>query len=153
MKKKQYRKGLTLIELLVTIVAASIVILTVALILIMAFRSWRIDNAYVDLRRDAALAIYLISRDIRESDVTDVTTAMNGILALKAHLPVRDAVTYTKSGNALTSTDFGTIIASGVQAFSNQYSGADDGVYVTLGLANNSVGVAITNRVFVNTRN
>jgi hypothetical protein len=155
MKKNQYKNGLSLIELLVTIVASSIVILTVAMILIMAFRSWRINGAYVDLRRDAALAVFLISLDIRESDVEeDVTTATVGELTLAAHLPARDnPVTYERDGDTLTSTDFGTIIPRGVQAFSAQYSGTNDGVYITLGLANNSVGVAITNRVFVNTRN
>jgi hypothetical protein len=152
MKKIQYKNGLSLIELLVAIVASSIVILTVAMILIMAFRSWRINNAYVELRRDASLAVYLISRDIRESDVDDVMTATDGELELDDHPPARNnGVTYEKVGDTLTRTGFGTIIPRGVQAFSNQYSGADDGVYVTLGLANDSV--AITNRVFVNTRN
>jgi hypothetical protein len=146
MKKIQYKNGLSLIELLVAIVASSIVILTVAMILIMAFRSWRINNAYVELRRDASLAVYLISRDIREATLADVATPTDQLV-----LPT---VTYTKTaGGALTSTDFGTIIRTNVNFFISATNSAGDGVYITLGLTNNSVGVAINNEVFINTRN
>lgn len=148
MKKNQHKKGLTLVELMVAIVAASIVILTVAVILIAAFRSWRINNAYVDMRRDAALAIYLISRDIREATLADVATPANQLV-----LPT---VTYTKTaGGALISTDFGTIILRNVTRFNARTNGPGDGVYITLGVADNNtgIGIAITNTVFVNTRN
>ena len=63
MKKRNRRNGLTLIELMVTIAAASILILTVGLILIMAFRSWRVNNAFAELRRDSAFAFSMMTRE------------------------------------------------------------------------------------------
>ncbi|MFA6172522.1 MAG: prepilin-type N-terminal cleavage/methylation domain-containing protein [Kiritimatiellales bacterium] len=156
MKKKYNRKGVTLIELMITMAAASILLLIAALILIMAFQSWRINNAYAGLRRDAALAVYRISRDVRESNITNVTVAA-GELRLSAHPPARNnAVTYTRTAaGALTSTDSGTIIPRGVQTFSAETNNLGDGVYLTVGMAANISGsaISITNRVFVNTRN
>jgi hypothetical protein len=134
-----------LIELMVAVVAAAIVIMTVAVVLIAAFQSWRTNNAYVELRRDASLAVYLISRDIREAGFDDVVPTSVGVV-----LP---AVTYTKSGDTLTSTDFGTIIPRGVQTFVAVPDDDHDGVSLTLGVANTGLGIAITNKVFVNTRN
>jgi hypothetical protein len=114
----------------------------------MAFRSWRINNAYVELRRDAALAVYLISRDVREANLADIDLSVANRLLLPT-------VTYTKSSDSLTSTDFGTIIPRGVQTFTAETNSPGDGVYLTLVVANNNsgLGIAITNEVFVNTRN
>jgi prepilin-type N-terminal cleavage/methylation domain-containing protein len=156
MKKIYNKKGVTLIELMVAMVAASILVLITALILVMALQSWRINNAYADLRRNASLAVYLMSRDVRESSITNVTIT-TGQLTLSAHPPARNnAVTYTKTASgALTSTAFGTIIPRNVQTFSAQTNSLGDGVYITIGMATNISGsaISITNQWFVNTRN
>ena len=147
MKKRKQSKGLTLIELMVTIAAASILMLTVGLILIMAFRSLRINNVYADLRRDSAFAFSMMTRDVREANydtLTDGTTLT---------LP---SATYTKSGNTLTHNG-DVLIPKNVQFFDSEKKPSGDGVLLTLVLSDEVyVGgytIAITNQVFVNTRN
>lgn len=152
MKTYKLKSGLTLIELMVTIAVASIVVLTIVLVLTMAFRSWRINNAFVDLRRGAALATDLISRDVHESSFTNISWTGTQLI-LDQHPPVRDnVVTYTKNGDTLVSSSFGLIIPRGVRMFSAQPVTTGDGVYVTLVLTN-QYNIAITNTLFVNTRN
>ncbi len=160
MKTNKKQTGSTLIELMITITAASIIMLIIAFILVMAFQSWRINNAYADLRRDVSLAVYLMARDIRESNITNVTEAAAGRLTLSAHPPARNnAVTYTKSADTLNSTALGTIIPRRLQTFIAESSSLGDGVYLTIVLTNSLSGIinpgviAITNEVFVNTRN
>ena len=152
--KKQNKNGLTLIELMITVVVSSIVILTAASVLILVFQSWRINNAYAEMRRDAALAVYLMARDVRESDMTNIIEATTGRLELSAHPPARNnAVTYTKTADRLASDSFGLIIPRGLQTFSAQTNSPGDGVYLTIGMTNFAYGIAMTNQVFVNTRN
>lgn len=155
MKTHNYRNGLTLIELMVTIVAASILILTVSLILVMAFRSWRINNAFVDLRRDSAFAFSMMTRDVRESfyDGLDDNTA--GSLEVISAVPGEPTVTYRQTGNTLTREGI-LVIPQNVQSFDSAKNNTGDGVLLTLELANeayNGYIITITNEVFVNTRN
>lgn len=149
MKKQSRKNGLTLIELMVTMVAAAILILIVALILIMAYRSWRINNAFVDLRRDSAFAFSMMARDVRESyyDGLDDTTA--GSLEVISAVG-KPTVTYSQTGNTLTRSGM-IIIPKNVQYFDPAKQ--EDGVLLTLELANVDFGIVITNEVFVNTRN
>jgi len=157
MNKNISKKGLTLVELMIAIAAASILILTMSLILMMVFQSWRINNAYVEMRRNIALAVYLISRDVRESSITNVPPGVTvGSLQLSPHPPARNnTVTYTKAGSALTSSGFGTVIPRGVQTFTAERNDNADGVYLTIGMTNSIFGsvIAVTNKVFINTRN
>ena len=146
------RKGFTLIELMLTIVAASIVILTVALILLLAFQSWRTNNAYADLRRDSSLATYMMARDIREASydaLTDGTT-----LTLPSGAVIGETTTYTQSGDTLT-VDEGsgamTLIHEYVQNFNSTKQ--NNGVLLSLELANTNFSIVITNEVFINARN
>ena len=157
MKVNRHKNGFSLVELMVAVVASSIVILTAAAVLIMTFQSWRINNAYVEMRRNIALAVYLISRDVRESNTNNITI-LAGQLQFSPHLPARNhTVTYTKTGSALISSDFGTVIPGGVQTFTAQStdSTGGDGVYLTIGMTNSISGsvIAVTNKVFINTRN
>lgn len=153
---KTYKKnsGLTLVELIVTVVAVSVVVLTIILVLMAAFRSWRINNNFVDMRRNAAFATSLISQDIRESAFTNILAAEENQLVLAANPPVRGTpVSYTKSGDSsLSSSTFGVMIPSGVQRFAAELNTQGDGVYVTL-VMTNQYHIGITNRFFVNTRN
>ena len=156
MKKQKNRNGFTLIELLVTMAASAILVLTVALILIMALRSWRINNAFVDLRSDSAFAFSMMTRDVREAD--DGTLTDGNPLILPGTFPGKPMITYTWNGVAGTleynnETDTMLIIHEGVQFFDSQKVGTGDGVLLTLELANTELGIALTNQVFVNTRN
>lgn len=149
------KKGLTLIELMVTIAAAAILILIVATVLIMAYQSWRINNAYVDLRRDSAFAFSMMARDVREAD--DVTPGNTLELNYPAALG-KPAVSYTKNGSQFDYNDGSetiTLIPTNVTLFSS--SGGDDGVLLTLVLKDEVYAggytITLTNQVFVNTRN
>ncbi len=150
MKRKQ-KKGFTLVELMLTMAAASIVMLTVALILMMAFQSWRTNNAYADLRRDSALANYMMARDIREASYDTLTAGTT--LTLPSAV-ISQTTTYTQSGNTLT-VDEGsgamTLIPKHVQDFYSTKQ--DNGVLLSLELANTNFNIVITNQVFVNARN
>ena len=151
MKKRMHRNGLTLIELMVTIAAASILILTVGLILIMAFRSWRINNAYANLRRDSAVAFSMMTRDVREADYATLTAGNPLTLPSAIGKPT---VTYTQTGDTLTG-DGMIVIPKNVQSFASVKN--EDGVLLTLVLEDEvytgGYTIAITNQVFVNTRN
>jgi len=153
MKKHTHKNGVTLVELMVSMVAASILILIVSLILVMAFQSWRINNAYVDLRRDSALAIYRMARDVRESTFRDKTPEylIDGTDYLSVESAVDNSITtYRRTGSTLTRGAM-LIIPKNVQSFRSLK--INDGVLLTLELANNEFGIVITNQVFVNTRN
>ncbi len=154
MKKRKCKNGLTLIELMVTIAAASILILTVGLIMIMAFRSWRMNNAFAELRRDSAFAFSMMTKDVREAN--DVTAAGN---TLTLDYPTdlnRPEVFYTQNGTQLDYNDGSgtmTLIPANVSLFLPD--GDDDGVLLSLVLAvaDANFNIAVTNEVFVNTRN
>jgi prepilin-type N-terminal cleavage/methylation domain-containing protein len=148
MKQLTRRKGFTLIELMVTIAAASVLMLIVALILIMAFRSWRMNNAYVYLRRNSAFAFSMMTRDVREASYGDlknvagdleITSAVDGSVA-----------TYSYNAGTLE-LNTSPIIPKNVDSF--DFFPQDDGILLSLVLADDEFGIAITNQVFVNTRN
>ncbi|MBC8206077.1 MAG: prepilin-type N-terminal cleavage/methylation domain-containing protein [Kiritimatiellales bacterium] len=158
MKKQNHKNGLTLIELMVAMVAASIIILIASLILIMAFRSWRVNNAYVNLRRDSAFAFTMMARNVRESDTDEVEWA-GGTLTIPSSVLGKPTVSYYRDGEALRYNENGgtmTLIHDNVDEFSATTTGdpeADDGVLLRLVLADADFGIAITNEMFVNTRN
>ncbi|HNX52124.1 MAG TPA: prepilin-type N-terminal cleavage/methylation domain-containing protein [Pontiellaceae bacterium] len=151
--KTDRQKGVTLIELMVTIAAASILMLMVALILMMAFQSWRINNAYADLRRDAALAFVRMVKDVREADYTGLT-AGNPLTLPSAVTNKTVLYNQPTGGKTLLYSDgsgSSIIIPDNVRVFTSVKQ--DDGVLLSLELANTNFNIAITNEVFVNTRN
>ena len=156
MKKRNRRNGLTLIELMVTIAAASILILTVGLILIMAFRSWRVNNAFAELRRDSAFAFSMMTRDVHEASYVGLDDAGTGYLEADSEIVGNPTVTYTQDGDTLEYDDGSggiTLIPKNVQFFDSEKQVAGDGVLLTLELTHAEFGISTTNQVFVNTRN
>lgn len=151
MKHNKHKEGFTLVELLITAVAASILILTIALILVMGFGTWRTNNACADLRRDSALATYMMARDVREASYDTLTDGST--LTLPSAVTNQTTI-YTQSGDMLT-VDEGsgamTLIHGHVQNFDSTKQ--NDGVLLSLELANTQFSIIITNEVFVNTRN
>ena len=67
MKTKKKQNGFSLIEIILATLASSMVILIVATILLMAYWSWRTNNAFATLRRDSAFATHILAADIRAS--------------------------------------------------------------------------------------
>lgn len=149
MKTGRQQTGSTLIELMVTITAASIMMLIIALILVMAFQSWRINNAYADLRRDASFAVNQMVKDVHEADYESLITGNLLTLTNKnaSYMQPAGSRTLVYSDSAGTVI----IIPKNVQAFTSAKQ--DDGVLLSLKLANTNFSIAITNEVFVNTRN
>lgn len=153
---KQHRKnGFSLIELMVAMAAAAIVTLILSTILITAYRCWHINNAHIDLRRDSALAFSRMTRDIRESKFSNITTKEH-TLTLTANTVMIHKIIYTQKGNSLEYTNGSlkmTLIHDDVQFFGAEKDSSNQGVVLTLALAKNTPGIGLTNQVFVNTRN
>lgn len=153
MKKFEYQKGFTLIELLLAISAASILILTVGVILFMGFRSWRMNNAFANLRRDSAFAFSIMSRDIRESTFNALDDSKAGTLET-TRKGDGTPVSFSLSGSSLVYNDGEndiTLIPANVQDFTAEKQ--NDGVKLDLKMLNSEFGIGITNKVFINTRN
>lgn len=148
---KKSREGLTIIEALFAIAASAMLILIVSLILIMTYHIWHTNNAYADLRRDVAFASSIITREVRESSFNGLNDG-SSLSALNAasgetsvFLQSGDSLNYTSSTNAFA------LIPRGVTLFST--SKLDDGVEVTIAVANPTFAISITNQIFINTRN
>lgn len=153
MKIKNNNSGLTLIELLLCMLASSIVILIVGLIMLMAFNSWRTNNAYADMRRNAAFATSILAADIREASYSDLSIAADNTLTVPSavtnttsnFIPLGDTLLYNKGADTIS------LIPEGVQNFTPFLT--NDGVLLTLELANTEFAITLTNQLFINTRN
>jgi len=158
MKITDKKAGLTLIELLVTVAIAAILILTTAAILLITYRSWNTNNAYVRLRRDAAFAINIMARDIHESKSVDISRPNNDQLVLLANDVRTYTATYTRIGsnNVLRCNRVGTptesfVLATGVAAppFPDI---PDNGIRIMLVMENDNFDISITNETFIHKR-
>ena len=78
MKRPEHNAGFTMVELLVALVASSILAITAGITLVYAYSGWRRNNAAVELQRDATLAMYRLSRAVRGASANDVTTPLAG---------------------------------------------------------------------------
>ena len=75
MKRPEHNAGFTLVELMIVSVAASILAITAGMTLVYGYSGWCRNNAAMELQRDATLAMYRMSRAIREASAADVTTS------------------------------------------------------------------------------
>jgi len=156
MKALYKKKAFTLVEMMVAIAASAILILTVSAILLITYRSWNTNKAYVRLRRDAAFAVELMARDIHESLFADIDDTNPNQLILYDSKNIKGyTATYTRNGtnNVLTCTRGGTPFtsATGVDVFS--LNKTNQGVQITLVLENDEFDISITNETFVHVRN
>jgi prepilin-type N-terminal cleavage/methylation domain-containing protein len=79
MKVKNKKNGFTLTELMVGMLATAILLLVVGTALVMATRGWRDYTRGVNLQRDAQLAMRVIAREIRNSNVSEISADASGI--------------------------------------------------------------------------
>ena len=79
MKTKRTKQGFTIVELLVAMVAFSIMILAVGLMLIYGWLGWRKNTHSVNMQRDAVLAMEQIAREVRNSNIAEITDDAGGI--------------------------------------------------------------------------
>lgn len=75
MKRPEHNAGFTMVELLVALVAASILAITTGITLVYGHSGWHRNNAAMELQRDATLAMYRLSRAVRGASAADVTTS------------------------------------------------------------------------------
>jgi Tfp pilus assembly protein FimT len=155
--KASKNQGFTLVEMMVTLASATILALTVALILFMGWLSWRATSEQVQLQSDAALAVRMMAHQIRMSETNDVSVISGTSLTCGTN-GVRDyVITFTKTGDQLRrdidGNDQGLVITKGLTQFTPQPQ--TNGVLLQMVLArtNHYIPVAITNRTFINTRN
>ncbi len=78
MKRPEHNAGFTIIELMIALVAASILAITAGITLVYGHSGWRRNNAAMELQRDATLAMYRLSRAVRGASAADVTTPLAG---------------------------------------------------------------------------
>ena len=79
MKIKKQSAGFTIMELLVAMIAFSVLILLVGSMLVFSWLGWRDNKESVSMQRDAVIAMNLISKQIRISSIDQVTGDANGI--------------------------------------------------------------------------
>jgi len=79
MTKAKTKNGFTIVELLVSILAFSIMILAVGLLLIYGMLGWRKNTHSVNMQRDAVIAMEEISREIRNSNIAEIGYDASGI--------------------------------------------------------------------------
>jgi Tfp pilus assembly protein PilW len=150
------RNGFTLVELMVALVSGAVLAIIVSLILFMTYRSWRTDNEYARLRRDTALAVQLMAKEIRISSYNGITTnanslicptnAMHGRRTVFTRSPTTNNLTYSINGIVQ-----GPLITRGLSVFNPIRT--NNGVLLKLVLANTDGSIAITNQTFIYPRN
>jgi type II secretory pathway pseudopilin PulG len=155
--KTSKNQGFTLVEIMATIASATILALTVALILFMGWLSWSATNEQVQLQSDAALAVRMMAHQIRMSETGNVSV-ITGISLTCDTNSVRDyTITFTKTSDQLrryiSGNYQGLVITKGLTQFTPQIQ--TNGVLLQMVLisTNSYIPVAITNRTFINTRN
>lgn len=79
MKTKRTKQGFTIVELMVAMVAFAIMILAVGLMLIYGWLGWRKNTQSVNMQRDAVLAMEQIAREVRNSNIAEITDDAGGI--------------------------------------------------------------------------
>jgi Tfp pilus assembly protein PilW len=99
MKTKKAKQGFTIMELILSVVAFAIMIMAVGLMLIYGWLGWRKSTQSVNMQRDAVLAMQQIAREIRISNVTEITDDNSGIY----FTPSLPAAVRTNSVNILAS--------------------------------------------------
>jgi type II secretory pathway pseudopilin PulG len=129
MKTKKTKQGFTIVELLLAMVAFAIMILAVGLMLIYGWLGWRKSTQSVNMQRDAVLAMQQIAREIRVSNVTEITDDSAGIY-------------FTPSSTPTVRTNSVNILASDIPVFPG-VNIEPDSFYVTY-LTNNAVTVSFT---------
>ncbi len=144
--------GLTLVELLAAMAASAIVLLTIGSVLTVIYNGWHTNNAYVRLRRNAAFAFDIMSRDIHESLLGDISFPAANNMHLKPNSvrttdsdfwedTVNQTLECTRRGGAAFT------LASGVSGFGAVKT--SEGVEITLIITDDRYNITLTNNTYV----
>lgn len=105
MKKHGSKSGFTLVELMVVALAFSILALATGSMLVFGWQGWKRINDSVDMQRDASLAMYVMTREVRKSSSANITDGNNQLGCVS---PGGTNITFTVSGGNLDMAVNGT---------------------------------------------
>jgi len=98
MKNREHKTGFTLVELMVSMLATSIVALTAGTMLFYGYVGWTNNRLAIEVQRDGTLVLDMISRTIRAAAETDITMETDGFRVATTD----GEVAFLSSGNRLT---------------------------------------------------
>ena len=145
MKRSKHNAGFTIIELMVVSVAAFVLAITAGMTLVYGHSGWRRNNAMMELQRDATLAMYRLSRAVREASAADVTTSASQLTIQTTEFRVNgNHLLYDP--NTGTDGDEVVIVDGRLETFTVTSLAAGTGVSIILELQNeNGDEITITN--------
>ena len=158
MKTDQKKQGFTLVELMVGMIAGSILLLIVGLLLLMPIRTMRINKEYAQVRRDIAIAVRIMTKDIRTRSFSDVDVSQSNVLLLNLNPgpPVRQKIEYKFESGALNryinDANQGAVIEEGLTQFTSSVN-AWEGVVLEFEMVSDGGNASIAHKTFIHTRN
>jgi len=75
MKDFKRKQGFTVVELMATIAAATVLALSAGIVLTVGYREWVNDTGIVEMQRDATFAVDMMAKSIREANPSTVTAS------------------------------------------------------------------------------
>lgn len=84
---RKHRTGFTLVELLVSMVALSIVALTVGSILYYTWIGWKRNQDSVNMQRDASLTMRMVAKEVRRTAINNISGGNSLICGTKSFVP------------------------------------------------------------------
>lgn len=79
MKIRKQCKGFTIVELMMAMLAMAILSLAVGSMLVYGWMGWRRNTESVGMQRDAVLAMNVVAREIRNSNISEISADAAGI--------------------------------------------------------------------------
>ena len=98
MKNRKHKVGFTLVELMVSMLASSIIALTAGTMLFYGYVGWTKNNSSIEVQRDGTLVLDMLSRAIRAAAETNITMEVDGFRVATTD----GEVAFLSSGNSLT---------------------------------------------------
>ena len=152
MKKKVLKGGFGMVEMMVAILATSILALTVGSMLVSGWTGWKRYNDSVAMQRDASLAMRRIAKEIRRTPTSGVTVGASSLICINTNGIYRFS---ENNGNLNLKVDSGAdfplvrgfVVASGFNSTAN----SSRSVRITLNLSTGSDNS--NNQMIIFTRN
>ncbi len=139
MSAKKYKSGFTLVELMMTAVAFSVLALATGSMLVFGWQGWKRMNDSLNMQRDASLAMHVMAREVRKSSRTNNMANITSGGMLGCVRPDGTSIDFTVSGGNLDMAVDGTfsmrLIRGQVVSLSTTENTANSSVQLTLNLA------------------
>ena len=150
MNSHKSKSGFTLVELMVTAVAFSILALATGSMLVFGWQGWSRINASVDMQRDASLAMHVMTREVRKSSIGDITVGSNQLGCVD---PSGTNISFTVSGGNLDMAQNSTfsmcLIRGQAVSLTTTKNTANRSVQLTLNLAAGDDPSQIVSTIYV----